>query len=102
MATRGHASGHRRSRSRTLQDLYDLCAGKIMSGIYGIYRYDGAPIDPRWLERMKQAMAYYGPDGSSCQIDGPVGFGHLLLKINPEDAFDHQPARGERGLVVGT
>ena len=73
-----------------------------MSGIYGIYRYDGAPVDPRWLERMKEAMAYYGPDGSSCQIDGPVGLGHLLLKINPEDAFDHQPVRGERGLVVGT
>ena len=63
-----------------------------MSGIYGVYRYDGAPVDPRWLERMKEAMAYYGPDGGACQIHGPVGMGHLLLKINPEDAFDCQPA----------
>jgi asparagine synthase (glutamine-hydrolysing) len=73
-----------------------------MSGIYGVYRYDGAPVDSRWLELMKEAMAYYGPDGSSCQIDGPVGMGHLLLKIAPEDAFDRQPVRGERGLVVST
>ncbi len=73
-----------------------------MSGIYGIYRHDGAPVDPRWLERMKEAMAYYGPDGGACQINGAVGMGHLLLKINPEDAFDRQPARGERGLVVST
>ena len=73
-----------------------------MSGIYGVYRYDGAPVDPRWLERMKEAMACYGPDGSACQILGPVGMGHLLLKINPEDAFDCQPLRGERGLVVST
>jgi asparagine synthase (glutamine-hydrolysing) len=73
-----------------------------MSGIYGIYRYDGAPVDPHWLERMKEAMAYYGPHGSACQIDGAVGMGHLLLKITPEDAFDRQPARGERGLVVST
>ena len=73
-----------------------------MSGIYGIYRYDGAPVDPRWLERMKEAMNYYGPDGSACLIDGPVGMGHLLLKINPEDAFEKQPERGERGLVVST
>jgi asparagine synthase (glutamine-hydrolysing) len=73
-----------------------------MSGIYGIYRYDGAPVDPHWLERMKGAMAYYGPDGSACQIDGPVGMGHLLLKINPEDAFEKQPVRGERGLVACT
>lgn len=73
-----------------------------MSGLYGVYRYDGAPVDPRWLERMKAAMAYYGPDGGACQIDGPIGMGHLLLKINPEDAFDRQPMRGERGLVVST
>lgn len=71
-----------------------------MSGIYGIYRYDGAPVDPAWLERMRAAMAYYGPDGGNCTIDGPVGMGHLLLEINPEDVFEKQPARGERGLSV--
>jgi asparagine synthase (glutamine-hydrolysing) len=71
-----------------------------MSGIYGIYRHDGAPVDPRWLERMKEGMAYYGPDGGACQIEGPVGMGHLLLEVNPEDAFEKQPVRGERGLVV--
>ena len=73
-----------------------------MSGIYGVYRYDGAPLDTRWLERMKEAMAYYGPDGGACRIDGPVGMGHLLLCINPEDAFDRQPMCGERGFVVST
>ena len=71
-----------------------------MSGIYGIYRYDGAPVDPRWLERMKTAMAYYGPHGSGCEVVGPVGMGDLLLEVNPEDAFEKQPVRGERGLVV--
>ena len=71
-----------------------------MSGIYGIYRYDGAPVDPRWLERMKTAMAYYGPDGAGSRVEGPVGMGHLLLEINPEDAFEKQPVRGERGIVV--
>jgi asparagine synthase (glutamine-hydrolysing) len=73
-----------------------------MSGIYGIFRYDGAPVDPRWLQRMKEAMAYYGPDGDSCQIEGPVGLGHLLLEVNPEDLFENQPVRGERGIVVST
>jgi hypothetical protein len=29
-----------------------------------------------------------------------VGLGHLLLEVNPEDAFENQPVRGERGLVV--
>lgn len=71
-----------------------------MSGFYGIYRHDRSPVAPQWLERMKEAMAYYGPDGNTCTIDGPVGMGHLLLEVNPEDAFESQPARGERGLVV--
>ena len=71
-----------------------------MSGIYGIYRYDGAPVDPRWLERMKTAMAFYGPHGGGSKIEGPVGMGHLLLEVNPEDALEKQPMRGERGLAV--
>lgn len=71
-----------------------------MSGIYGIYRYDGVPVDPQWLERMRKVMAYYGPHGGGCKIDGPVGMGHLLLEVNPEDAFERQPMRGQRGLVV--
>ena len=71
-----------------------------MSGIYGIYRYDGAPVDPEWLDRMKAAMAYYGPHGGGCKVEGPVGMGHLLLEVNPEDAFENQPVRGERGLAV--
>ena len=71
-----------------------------MSGIYGIYRYDGAPVDSSWLERMKTAMAYYGPHGGNSKIEGSVGMGHLLLEVNPEDAFENQPVRGERGPVV--
>jgi len=71
-----------------------------MSGIYGIYRYDGAPADPRWLERMRAAMSYYGPQGGGSKVEGPVGMGHLLLEVNPEDAFENQPVSGARGPVV--
>lgn len=71
-----------------------------MSSIYGIYRYDGAPVDPRWLEQMKDAMAYHGPQGGACAIAEPVGMGHLLLEVNPEDAFERQPIEGARGPMV--
>jgi asparagine synthase (glutamine-hydrolysing) len=70
--------------------------------MYGIYRYDGAPVDPSWLVRMRSAMAYYGPDGGGSLVEGPLGMGHLLLNVNPEDAFEQQPLRGQRGLVVCT
>ena len=71
-----------------------------MSGIYGIYRYDGAAADPAWLDRMRAAIAYYGPDGESRRIQGPLALGHLLLEVNPEDAFENQPVAGHRGLLV--
>jgi asparagine synthase (glutamine-hydrolysing) len=71
-----------------------------VSGIYGIYRYDGAPADPRWLEKMRAGMAYYGPDGGGASIVGPVGLGHLLLEVNPEDSYESQPVSGERGPVI--
>lgn len=71
-----------------------------MSGIYGIYRFDGAPVDPDWVERMRAAMAYYGPDGGSSLLEGSLALGHLLLKINPEDEFQQQPIASERGLLV--
>jgi asparagine synthase (glutamine-hydrolysing) len=71
-----------------------------MSGIYGIYRYDGAPVSPHWLECMRSAMAYYGPHGEANRIEGSIALGHLLLEVLPEDPFEKQPSEGSRGLVV--
>ncbi len=71
-----------------------------MSGIYGLYRYDGAPVEHDWLERMRAAMAYYGPQGGGSEIAGSLGLGHLLMGFNPEDAFECQPVKGSRGLVA--
>ncbi len=51
------------------------------------------------MERMHKAMAYYGPHGGNSKIEGSLGMGFLLMEVNPEDAFESQPIRGERGLV---
>jgi asparagine synthase (glutamine-hydrolysing) len=71
-----------------------------MSGIYGLYRYDGAPVTSQTLDRMREAMAFYGPHGGGCTVEGSLGLGHLLLEVNPEDAFEKQPMQGVRGPVV--
>lgn len=71
-----------------------------MSGIFGIYCHDGAAPDPAWLEQMREAMAFYGPDGGGSRIDGPVGMGHLRLEVNPEDAHESQPVMSKRGMAV--
>jgi hypothetical protein len=35
---------------------------------------------------------------AACEVVGPVGMGHLLLEINPEDAFEQQPVRESAAL----
>ncbi|MDD2856974.1 MAG: asparagine synthase-related protein [Desulfuromonadaceae bacterium] len=64
-----------------------------MSGIYGIVRFDGAPVLPETLGAMREAMAYYGPDGGGQWQEGSVGLGHLLLRVTPEDSYEVQPVK---------
>jgi asparagine synthase (glutamine-hydrolysing) len=71
-----------------------------MSGIYGIFRYDGEAVDADRLNRMRKAMIFYGPHGGGSLIEGSLGLGYLRLEVNPENAFEAQPMRGKRGPVV--
>jgi asparagine synthase (glutamine-hydrolysing) len=71
-----------------------------MSGIYGIYQYDGAPVTSQTMDRMREAMAFYGPHGGGYKVEGSLGLGHLLLEVNPEDAFEKQPVKSARGPLV--
>lgn len=61
-----------------------------MSGIVGVLRLDGAPIDSDLLQRLTGALAGRGPDGHRSWSDGPVGFGHTRLATRAE-ADEHQP-----------
>lgn len=73
-----------------------------MSGIFGILHLDGRPVEPASLERMKQAMAGWGPDGSGLWVQGPVGLGHLMLHNTPEALHETLPLQSETGHIVLT
>jgi asparagine synthase (glutamine-hydrolysing) len=62
-----------------------------MSGITGIYRLDGRPVDPALLTRMTEFMAYRGPDARDMWSEGPVGFGHTMLRTTEESLTERQP-----------
>lgn len=64
-----------------------------MSAIFGILRFDGAGVSARDLERMSNTLAHRGPDGRKFTIDGAVGLGHCLMRVNNEDVFEAQPLR---------
>lgn len=48
-----------------------------MSGIAGILRLDGGPVDPAAVAAMSAAIAHRGPDGSGQHVIGPVGLAHV-------------------------
>jgi asparagine synthase (glutamine-hydrolysing) len=72
-----------------------------MSGIFGIIRFDGEAVSPLDLERMSNCLRHRGPDRRKFLIDGPVGLGHCLMRVNREDVLEAQPLRArEAGLLL--
>jgi len=71
-----------------------------MSGICGIFRFDGAPVTGRDLDRQMTRLAHLGPDQARAWCAGPIGLGHLSMRINHEDAFDSQPLHDEKISMV--
>jgi asparagine synthase (glutamine-hydrolysing) len=62
-----------------------------MSGIVGICHLDGAPVNRALLQQMTHSLAFRGPDSEEFWIDGPVGFGHALLRTTDEAKYERQP-----------
>ena len=62
-----------------------------MSAIFGILQFDHTEPSARALEAMGRALASRGPDGRKSVVDGPIGLGHCLMRVNVEDRFEAQP-----------
>ena len=71
-----------------------------MSGIAGLLRFDDRPVVRNDLQRVANALRQHGPDRSEVFAGGNVGLVHTLMRMTPEDWFDHQPWRGESGALV--
>jgi asparagine synthase (glutamine-hydrolysing) len=71
-----------------------------MSGIVGVIRFDGAPVEVGLVERMTSAMAHRGPDGIAHWASGAVAFGHCMLRTTPESLQERQPLANEDESVV--
>ncbi|CAN5802473.1 lasso peptide isopeptide bond-forming cyclase [soil metagenome] len=71
-----------------------------MSAIFGILRFDGRPVSPREIERMGNALAHRGPDGKRTIVEGSLGMGHCLLRVNQEDWHEAQPILDGEVILV--
>ena len=71
-----------------------------MSGIYGVFRRDGAPLPSESLGAMQQAMAYWGPDGNKLWQSELLGLGYLALHSTPESLYDSQPLNNQDNSLI--
>jgi len=71
-----------------------------MSAIAGILRFDGRPVRRHDVERMANALRAHGPDRQGIQTAGQIGLAQLLMRMTPEDIFEHQPLRGASGATM--
>jgi asparagine synthase (glutamine-hydrolysing) len=71
-----------------------------LSGIVGILNRNGAPAERALLRALVQFLSYSGPDAREVWSDGPIGFGHTLLRTTRESLNERQPASLEGHLWI--
>jgi len=62
-----------------------------MSGIYGIVRFDGAPVSREALAPMASAIAFWGRNGHGQWCGDSAGLGHLMLHTTAESLRERLP-----------
>ena len=63
-----------------------------MSGIVGMLRRNGAPVERGLLKALVHSLSYRGPDAHEVWADGCVGLGHAMLRTTRESLNERQPA----------
>jgi asparagine synthase (glutamine-hydrolysing) len=71
-----------------------------VSGIAGFIHFDGAPAEPKLVEKMTAAMAHRGPDGIHHWVKGSVALGQCMLCTTPESLEETQPLTNEDESLV--
>jgi asparagine synthase (glutamine-hydrolysing) len=71
-----------------------------MSGIAGLLRFDGRPVNRGELTRAANSLHRYGPDRSDIMVRDTVALVHVLMSVTPEDRFDTQPMQGRSGALM--
>jgi asparagine synthase (glutamine-hydrolysing) len=70
-----------------------------MSGLFGIFNFDGRPVDPLLMQRMSQALVHRGPDDSGLWLKGNVAMGDRMLRSTPESLAEVQPLEDPSGTL---
>ncbi len=67
-----------------------------MSGICGLWRLDGRPLERETMECMTDILAHRGPDGRGVWHRDRLGLGHRMLWTTPESLSERLPRMNVR------
>ncbi len=73
-----------------------------MSGIFGIFRTDGKPVQQSYIKKLLLTMSHRGPDCLNVFTDKNIGFGHCMLHTTPESLTEEQPYSNHRKDLIIT
>lgn len=62
-----------------------------MSGIAGIYYFNGQSVDPDSIQKMAATISHRGPDRQGVWCEQNVGMANLLLQTTPESLHEELP-----------
>lgn len=72
-----------------------------MSGLCGILRHDGGPVDSNLIGSMMDAAPHRGPDGRAVHLADSLGMGYLSHQLTPDSIGETQPlVHAPTGIVV--
>ena len=71
-----------------------------MSGIGGIFNFDGAPVEDQILLALGQGLAARGPDGGNHVTAGAVGMVYRAFHTNRESRLESQPLISRFGHIL--
>jgi asparagine synthase (glutamine-hydrolysing) len=72
-----------------------------VSGLFGLFNQDGAPVQPDELRAMASQLTRRGPDRTETWHSSAVGLGHTLLATTPEALVERLPLQhSQSGCVI--
>ncbi len=71
-----------------------------MSGLTGLWNFDGQPADRALVATLASTIAHRGGDDRGIWSDGPVGFACQLRRVAPQSSSERQPVADSVGNVL--
>lgn len=71
-----------------------------MSVQFGTWNIDGKPVEPDYLEKVKQVLRPYGPDDAGAYVKNGIGMLYHAFHTTKESSYELQPHETPSGAVI--